>query len=117
GRGRGPLAGHEGSRTVISVAGLAARWSGADDFDAGGDVDCTAQGPGHGAVIGVKGHDPVDGRPVSARAGLQPVLHEDPLQHERAAVQFDLTGRVGVETTLSRWDAARLPLPPYDNAP
>jgi len=59
-------------------------------------------------MIGVKAHDPVDDRPVRARAGLQPVPHEDPFQHERAVLQFDLTGRVGVETTVSGWDAARL---------
>ena len=59
-------------------------------------------------MIGMKAHYPVDHRSVSARAGLQPVPHKDPLQHERAALQLDLTGRVGVETAVSGWNAARL---------
>lgn len=59
-------------------------------------------------MIGVKAQHPVNDRPVRARAGPQPVPHEDPLQHERAVLQLDLTGRVGAETTVSGWDAARL---------
>jgi len=59
-------------------------------------------------MIGVKGHDPVNDRPVRARVGPQPVPHEDPLQHQRAAFELDLTSGVGVETTVSGWDAARL---------
>jgi len=34
-------------------------------------------------------------------------VHENSFKHEGAVVQLDLSGRVGVETTVSGWDAAR----------
>jgi hypothetical protein len=58
-------------------------------------------------MIGVKAQHPVDDGAVGTGARLQPVPHEDPLQNERAALEFYFTGRVGVETTVSGWDATR----------
>jgi hypothetical protein len=59
-------------------------------------------------MIGVHAHHPVDHRPVSIRDSTEPVPHRDPFQYQDTAFKLDLSGRVGAETTVSGWDAARL---------